>query len=72
MQTPVNAPVTLLASFKPAAVKPAIDENGVSIKDGGDAADKADIKYMLFGAGGLLLIAAEVFVIILKKRSEKQ
>ncbi len=72
MQTPVNAPVTLLASFKPAAVKPAIDENGVGIKDGGAAADETDIKYILFGAGGLLLIAAEIFVIILKKRSEKQ
>lgn len=70
-ETPVNTPVVLVASFKPVAsnktnsgekVGPAQNREGKT----------ADLVYVLFGIIGLAVIAAEVIVIIYKKRSKKQ
>ena len=68
LKSPVNAPITLLASFKPSAVGPA------SAEDVGDDEQKSgdfDFKYILFLAAGLAVIAAETGVVIYKKRSKR-
>lgn len=71
MQTPVNAPVALVASFKKAPeVKPLPqDKNDEQIKDSEDT--PSNLKYILFSIIGLVVIAAETGIIIYKKRSRK-
>ncbi|MBO4433775.1 MAG: hypothetical protein J5852_09630, partial [Clostridia bacterium] len=70
METPVNSPLVLVASFTPAKAKPEL--GGDVIKpDNSNETNNSDIIYVLFGAIGLAVIAAEVFAIIYIKRSKR-
>lgn len=70
MQTPVTAPVTLVASFKKASAKPQIEAKKADLADSKET-ESFDWKYVLFGAIGLAVIAAETGVIVYKKRSKR-
>ncbi|MDD6478978.1 MAG: InlB B-repeat-containing protein [Oscillospiraceae bacterium] len=71
MQTKVNAPVTLIASFKEADSDQSTQQSG-TLKPIEKEEDKpSNLKYILFGIIGLVVIAAEVCIIIYKKRSKK-
>jgi len=70
MQTPVEAPVTLVASFKeiPAAEVETLPES--ENNESGQKTKPIDMKYILFGIIGLVVIAAEMGIILYKKRSK--
>ena len=71
MEAPVNAPITLVASFKKA---PLGEKNPLSsiIKPIGEEKTILNVlKYVLFSVIGLVVIAAETIFIILKKRSKR-
>ena len=67
MQTPVNAPVTLVASFKQAAAKPEIQVEKAKPIENRQGKDSSWI-YLLLIIIGLAVIAAETGVILYKKR----
>ena len=70
MQTPVNGPVVLTASFKKMAAKPASEDQSVrSLQEQSEGSD--ELKYVLFSLIGLAVIAAETGVILYKKRSKQ-
>lgn len=72
MNAPVNAPVTLKASFTPLAEGEAAPQAGEDKKPIEKPAEKAsNLKYILFSIIGLVVIAAEAVIIALKKRSKK-
>ena len=68
MQTPVNAPVVLYASFKPSAAKPSINGDAELIENG--ETGSLELRYVLFGVIGLAFIAAETSIILYKKRKD--
>ncbi|MBO4734262.1 MAG: InlB B-repeat-containing protein, partial [Clostridia bacterium] len=70
MQSPVNAPVVLTASFKPAAAKPS-NQGEKIVPTENNETNNTDLKYILFGVAGIAFIAAEIFVIVYKKRSNR-
>lgn len=72
MQAPVNSPVTLVASFKAAATAPESVPQNENIKPIQNNKQKSsNLKYIIFGVIGLVVIAAEVCIIIFKKRSKR-
>ena len=70
MQTPVNSPLVLVASFAPAKAKTEPIGNIIE-PDESSKASSPDFIYILLGAIGLVIIAAEVFAIVYIKRSKK-
>ncbi|MBR4911189.1 MAG: InlB B-repeat-containing protein [Clostridia bacterium] len=68
IKAPVNAPLTLAASFKPVSATQ-LSGNSVSAEDKNQ--EQTDFNYILFGIIGIVFIAAETGVIIYKKRSKK-
>ena len=71
MQTAVNGPVTLVASFKAAAPvedAPMLESNKPVEKQ---EAKSSNLKYILFGIIGLAVIGIETGIIIFKKRSKR-
>lgn len=68
MQTPINSPVTLSASFKALSSKP-IEQDEVIDLIKTDENKSSNLLYVLFAVIGLLVILAEVGVIIFKKHS---
>lgn len=71
MQTPVNAPVTLVASFKAVASADSTPQNENTKPIEKPTQKSLDMKYILFGIIGLAVIAAETGIIIFKKRSKR-
>lgn len=68
MQTPINSPVTLSASFKALSSKP-IEQDEVIDLIKTDENKSSNLLYILFAVIGLVVILAEVGVIIFKKHS---
>lgn len=74
METPVNAPLTLVASFTEA---PEEVEQGGIVQNGDVATTEkqesksVDWKYIVIGVIGLAVVAVETIVIVIKKRSKK-
>ncbi len=71
MQTPVNAPVTLVATFKTLAADPASLNGNVKPIQNKDQDKPSDWKYILFSLAGLVVVFAEAGVILYKKRSKR-
>ncbi len=71
MQTPVNAPVTLVASFKESVAVDLAPQSGNAKPIETPKEKSSNLKYILFSIIGLVVIAAETVVIIFKKRSKK-
>ena len=71
MLTPINGPLTLIASFKeaPAAETLPQSENTKPIQN--QKPKSIDIKYILFSIIGLVVIVTETGIIIYKKRSKR-
>ncbi len=67
---PINAPVTLLASFKELTVTDTAEqiENNEPIEN--NKTDSKDLKYILFSIIGLAVVVTELGAIIVKKRSK--
>ncbi len=70
MQTPVNAPVTLVASFKESVAVDLEPQSGNTKPIETPKEKSSNLKYILFSIIGLVVIAAETVVIIFKKRSK--
>lgn len=71
MQTLVEAPVTLVASFKEAPPEDATVQGGNNGTDGNQKAKLLDTKYIIFLIMGLAVILAEVSVLFIGKRTKK-
>ncbi len=71
MQTVVNAPVTLVASFKEAPPEDVTPQGGNDEPTGNQKAKPFDMKYIIFLVMGLAVIAAEAGIIFIKKRTKK-
>ncbi len=71
MQTLVNAPIILNASFKVAAAADAPTQSGNAKPIEKPEGKSSNLKYILFGIIGLVVIAAETGIIIYKKRSKR-
>ena len=67
MQQPVNAPVTLVASFKKLSSK----ATAPTVKEDPQESDSPYLKYIVFAILGLLVVGVEAGSIILMKRSKK-
>lgn len=67
MQSPVNAPVTLVANFKKLSSKGMLP----IIKKDAESTDSSYLKYIIFALIGLLVAGAEVGLIFVLKRSKK-
>ena len=68
MQTPINSPVTLSASFKALSSKPIKQDEVIDLIKT-DENKSSNLLYILFAVIGLVVILAEVGVIIFKKHS---
>ncbi len=71
MQTPINAPITLVASFKASAAVDAPTQSGNAKPIEKNEGKSSNLKYILFSIIGLVVIATETGTIIYKKRSKR-
>ena len=74
MKTPVNAPITLVASFKEAPIVETIPQNESAKPIQNKDSESVDTKFILFGIIGLVVIVTElgiIGIIIYKKRAKK-
>ena len=71
MQTPVEGPITLVASFKEAPAAETLPQSGNAGTSGNQNIKSSNKIYILFGLIGLAVIATETGIIVYKKRSKK-